>query len=259
MANIVAHIKLAPGENGYYDEKTNIYLNWNHPEADVPEGLDLSNLRRSVKYRRIIVTSGSLGKNKGFKQILMEAKSKRTGIPLKDLMGNTPIVNDDGTVQESAENTTPAAEEPSKPTTTIDVKPEDTPKTEEKTTETKDTSADTKATETETVAETKTESATTAKAETASAKASTETVEEKSAEDPLTTTPKSFRSLKVGGTKDITANKEVTAVKVSDEKVASAIFSGTTVTVEGLKTGNVDVTIEAGKESVVVSGVVVDA
>ena len=31
MANIVARIKLAPGENGYYDEKTDIYLNWAHP------------------------------------------------------------------------------------------------------------------------------------------------------------------------------------------------------------------------------------
>ena len=243
MANIVARIKLAPGENGYYDEKTDIYLNWAHPEADVPEGKDLSNLRRSVKYRRIVVTEGSLGYNKGFKQVLMEAKAKRTGLSLKDLMGTTPIVKEDGSLETEETEVIDSMDTIQKPTTTIEVTAEEPAKEETK------------------VKETKVEAASVKKDIAAEKKV--EAIKEETAvdpeEEPLTTTPKSFRSLKVGGTKDIAANKTITKVTVSDEKVATAVFDGMTVTVEGMKAGNVDITIEAGKESVVVSGVVVDA
>ena len=243
MANIVARIKLAPGENGYYDEKTDIYLNWAHPEADVPEGKDLSNLRRSVKYRRIVVTEGSLGYNKGFKQVLMEAKAKRTGLSLKDLMGTTPIVKEDGSLETEETEVIDSTDTIQKPTTTIEVTAEEPAKEETK------------------VKETKVEAASVKKDIAAEKKV--EAIKEETAvdpeEEPLTTTPKSFRSLKVGGTKDIAANKTITKVTVSDEKVATAVFDGMTVTVEGMKAGNVDITIEAGKEAVVVSGVVVDA
>lgn len=251
MANIVARIKLAPGENGYYDEKTDIYLNWVHPEADVPEGKDLSNLRRSVKYRRIIVTEGSLGYNKRFKQVLMEAKAKRTGLPLKDLMGTTPIVKEDGSLETEETEIIDSTDTIQKPTTTIEVTAEEPAKEETKVEEPKVEAASAKKAP---VAEEKVESI---KEETA-VEPEEKPKEEPEAE-PLTTTPKSFRSLKVGGTKDITANKTITKVTVSDEKVATAVFDGMTVTVEGVKAGNVDITIEAGKESVVVSGVVVDA
>ena len=243
MANIVARIKLAPGENGYYDEKTDIYLNWAHPEADVPEGKDLSNLRRSVKYRRIVVTEGSLGYNKGFKQVLMEAKAKRTGLSLKDLMGTTPIVKEDGSLETEETEVIDSTDTIQKPTTTIEVTAEEPAKKETKVEEPKVEAAFVKK---DLAAEKKVEAI------------EEEAVVEPEAE-PFTTTPKSFRSLKVGGTKDITANKTITKVTVSDEKVATAVFDGTTVTVEGVKAGNVDITIEAGKESVVVSGVVVDA
>ena len=243
MANIVARIKLAPGENGYYDEKTDIYLNWAHPEADVPEGKDLSNLRRSVKYRRIVVTEGSLGYNKGFKQVLMEAKAKRTGLPLKGLMGTTPIVKEDGSLETEETEVIDSTDTIQKPTTTIEVTAEEPAKEETK------------------VEEPKVEAASAKK--TLASEEKVEAIKEEPAadpeEEPLTTTPKSFRSLKVGGTKDIAANKTITKVTVSDEKVATAVFDGMTVTVEGVKAGNVDITIEAGKESVVVSGVVVDA
>lgn len=251
MANIVARIKLAPGENGYYDEKTDIYLNWAHPEADVPEGKDLSNLRRSVKYRRIVVTEGSLGYNKGFKQILMEAKAKRTGLSLKDLMGTTPIVKEDGSLETEETKVIDSTDAIQKPTTTIEVTAEEPVKKETEVEEPKVEAASAKKAP---VAEKKVEAI---KEET-----TVEPEVESEAEpevEPLTTTPKSFRSLKVGGTKDITANKAITKVTVSDEKVATAVFDGMTVTVEGVKAGNVDITIEAGKESVVVSGVVVDA
>ena len=80
MANI-AKIRLAPGESGYYDDKSNISLSWNRPEANVPEGTDCSGLIRSVKAKRLIVVEGSLGQNKSFKQFLQEAKEKKKVLP----------------------------------------------------------------------------------------------------------------------------------------------------------------------------------
>jgi hypothetical protein len=91
MANVIARVKLAPGETGFFDREANVYLNWGHPVADVIKGAPLKKLRRAVKDKKIVVVAGTLGQGKTFKQILMEAKSKRTGIPLEELMGNTPL------------------------------------------------------------------------------------------------------------------------------------------------------------------------
>jgi len=86
MANVVARIRLANGETGYYDDKSGIFLNWSHPEADVTDDMDLSGLRVSRRYHRIKVLSGSLGKPKSFKHILAEAKAKRLGVPVEHIL-----------------------------------------------------------------------------------------------------------------------------------------------------------------------------
>ena len=86
MANVVARIRLANGETGYYDDKSGIFLNWSHPEADVTDDMDLSGLRVSRRCRRIKVLSGSLGKPKSFKHILAEAKAKRLGVPVEHIL-----------------------------------------------------------------------------------------------------------------------------------------------------------------------------
>ncbi len=91
MANVIAQVKLAPGETGFFDSEAKIYLNWSHPVADIFKGTPLKKLRKAVKDKKIVVVAGTLGQSKTFKQILMEAKSKRTGIPLEKLMGNTPL------------------------------------------------------------------------------------------------------------------------------------------------------------------------
>lgn len=231
MASIIARIKLNPGETGYYDEKTNIYLNWKHPVADVPLGADVSDLRRSVKAHRISIIAGTLGRAKTFKQVLMEAKSKRTGEPLKDLMGTTPL-----------------AEEPTKVIDATDdvkvVKP-----TETIVADTTSAKASKIATE-----EVKNDGSTDKTADETAGKAKTEGTTE-----PLTTTPGSFRSLKVGATKDIVASKTVTGAEVSDKELADVVFDDKTVTIEAKKAGKVDVTIKSGDESVVVSGTIVEA
>lgn len=243
MASIIARIKLNPGETGYYDEKTNIYLNWKHPIADVPLGADVSDLRRSVKAHRISIIAGTLGRAKTFKQVLMEAKSKRTGEPLDKLMGKTPL-----------------AEEPTKLIDATDdvkvVKPTETIVAD--TTSAKASKITTEEVKKESVTDTKEEM----KNDRNTDKTANETAEKAETEEtaePLTTTPGSFRSLKVGATKDITASKTVTGAEVSDKELADVVFDDKTVTIEAKKAGKVDVTIKSGDESVVVSGTIVEA
>lgn len=244
MASIIARIKLNPGETGYYDEKTNIYLNWKHPVADVSLGADVSDLRRSVKAHRISIIAGTLGRAKTFKQVLMEAKSKRTGEPLEDLMGTTPLAEEPTKVIDAADDVKVV-----KPTETIVA---DT------------TSA--KASKIATEEEVKKESVTGAKEEMKNDESTDKTAdktagktETKETAEPLTTTPGSFRSLKVGATKDIVASKTVTGAEVSDKELADVVFDDKTVTIEAKKAGKVDVTIKSVDESVVVSGTIVEA
>ena len=250
MASISARIKLNPGETGYYDEKTNIYLNWKHPVADVPIGADVSDLRRSVKAHRISIIAGSLGRAKTFKQVLMEAKSKRTGEPLDKLMGDTPLAEEPTKLIDATDDTktvktteTIVADVESK---VIVDKQEDKQPAMTEAKETTETTRDTKEVTEE------------AKDNVVDKKAD-KTAEEKETAKPLTTTPGSFRSLKVGTTKDITASKTVTDAEVSDKKLADVVFDDKTVTIEAKKAGKVDVTIKSGDESVVVSGTIVNA
>lgn len=86
MPKVIARIRLSRGETGYYDEKSNIFLSWSHPTADVVEGTDCSGLRTSLRCRRIELVEGSLGKPKSFKKILLEAKAKRLGVPVEHIM-----------------------------------------------------------------------------------------------------------------------------------------------------------------------------
>lgn len=79
MANVIAKIRLAHGETGYYDDKTGICLNWSHPDAVVTDDMNVNDLRCSARCGRILVVDGTLGKPKSFKDILLEAKEKRFG------------------------------------------------------------------------------------------------------------------------------------------------------------------------------------
>lgn len=60
MANIIAIIKLAPGEVGYYDELTRIHLTLGRPSANVLDYMNTARLRRSVMGKALILVAGSL-------------------------------------------------------------------------------------------------------------------------------------------------------------------------------------------------------
>lgn len=61
---IIATVRLAPGEIGYYDGLSGIYLTNTAPVADIVEGTNTKQLLVSVISRRLLLLSGSLGELK---------------------------------------------------------------------------------------------------------------------------------------------------------------------------------------------------
>lgn len=62
--DIIATIRLAQGEGGYYDELSRIHLTVGNPQRDVYAGTNCTQLRRSVKSGRLRLLFGSLGEEK---------------------------------------------------------------------------------------------------------------------------------------------------------------------------------------------------
>lgn len=60
MSRLIAKIKLAKGEVGYFDELTRIHLTLGRPTANIYDYMNTSRLRRSVTSKVLILTAGSL-------------------------------------------------------------------------------------------------------------------------------------------------------------------------------------------------------
>lgn len=86
MENIIAKVRIAPGEIGYYDEVSGVHLNQSNPVAEIKAGTNCSVLRRSVKCRRLILLEGSLGRPRTLFEILHPSKSHQEMViaPVKE-------------------------------------------------------------------------------------------------------------------------------------------------------------------------------
>jgi hypothetical protein len=60
MATVIAEIRLAPGEVGYYDDYSRIYLNASRPTAKIYAGMNTVQIRKSIRSGRLRLVSGSL-------------------------------------------------------------------------------------------------------------------------------------------------------------------------------------------------------
>ena len=60
MANVIAEIRLAPGEVGYYDDYSRIYLSTARPTAQIYAGTNTTQIRKSIRSGRLRLVSGSL-------------------------------------------------------------------------------------------------------------------------------------------------------------------------------------------------------
>lgn len=71
---IIAEIRLAPGEVGYYDDYSRIYLSTAKPSAYVYSGMNTTQIRRSIRSGRLRLVSGSLFGQATQKATVPEAK-----------------------------------------------------------------------------------------------------------------------------------------------------------------------------------------
>ena len=60
MREIIAKIKLMPGQVGFFDPLTNIHLTITSPVGYIYHGMNTSGIKRSVNSKRIEVIEGSL-------------------------------------------------------------------------------------------------------------------------------------------------------------------------------------------------------
>lgn len=60
MSKKIAEVRLAPGEVGYYDDYSRIYLNTSRTNADIFEDTNIKQIRKSVRSGRLRLVSGSL-------------------------------------------------------------------------------------------------------------------------------------------------------------------------------------------------------
>lgn len=60
MKEIIATIRLAGGQVGFYDQLTGIYLTQTQPVAHLYAGMNLNQIRKSLKSKRIHLVSGSI-------------------------------------------------------------------------------------------------------------------------------------------------------------------------------------------------------
>jgi hypothetical protein len=193
MANI-AKIRLAPGESGYYDDISNISLNWRQPETFVSEGTDCRGLIRSVKAKRLIVLEGDLGQNKSFKEYLQEIKNKQNNNEKSSTikLANKTTILDMDTASSIITDVAVQETQPNK----VEISEQQNTEIEE------------------------------------------ETVE------PLIVTPKSIKSLTVGGKKEVNVNHDIISVKIADEETIAVYVSEKKIVIEGITVGKTYILIE---------------
>ena len=60
MSKPMAIVRLARGEVGFFDPLTRIHLNISSPQAVITPGMNVKNIKRSVRSGRLLLISGSL-------------------------------------------------------------------------------------------------------------------------------------------------------------------------------------------------------
>ena len=75
---IIAKIKLAHGQVGYYDDYSKIYLTPSKPEAYIVSGTNLYQIKKSIKSGRLKLIEGSLTDEPKIQEIKTETAAKNT-------------------------------------------------------------------------------------------------------------------------------------------------------------------------------------
>lgn len=84
--NVIARIKLAAGQIGYFDDLTQIYLTHQNPVADVLAGMNCTTLVNAVRDGKICVIEGSITQNSRVKRLFK--------LPQITVSAENAVVND---------------------------------------------------------------------------------------------------------------------------------------------------------------------
>ena len=60
MANLIARVKLAPGEIGYYDQLSNVHLTLSNPIGEVYDDCNYSRIKKAIANNQLILIEGTL-------------------------------------------------------------------------------------------------------------------------------------------------------------------------------------------------------
>lgn len=129
MSNtIIAQVKLASGEVGYYDDYSRLYLTISNPIGVIYSGMNLTQIKHSVKSGRLKLISGSLY-GETTKPVKVETPVKTEPVkPVEEPKKEEPVKEEVKPVEEVAEPTPVVEEE-------VSVTPEVTEKVTENVTE----------------------------------------------------------------------------------------------------------------------------
>lgn len=111
MSNtIIAQVKLASGEVGYYDDYSRLYLTISNPIGIIYSGMNLTQIKHSVKSGRLKLISGSLY-GEATKPVKVEAPIKTEPVkPVEEPKKEEPVIEEVKPVEEVTEPT-PVVEE----------------------------------------------------------------------------------------------------------------------------------------------------
>ena len=111
MSNtIIAQVKLASGEVGYYDDYSRLYLTISNPIGVIYSGMNLTQIKHSVKSGRLKLISGSLY-GEDTKPVKVETPVKTEPVkPVEEPKKEEPVVEEVKPAEEVVEPT-PVVEE----------------------------------------------------------------------------------------------------------------------------------------------------
>lgn len=111
MSNtIIAQVKLASGEVGYYDDYSRLYLTISNPIGVIYSGMNLTQIKHSVKSGRLKLISGSLY-GETTKPVKVETPAKTEPVkPVEEPKKEEPVKEEVKPAEEVAEPT-PVVEE----------------------------------------------------------------------------------------------------------------------------------------------------
>ena len=111
MSNtIIAQVKLASGEVGYYDDYSRLYLTISNPIGVIYSGMNLTQIKHSVKSGRLKLISGSLY-GEATKPVKVETPVKTEPVkPVEKPKKEEPVVEEVKPAEEVVEPT-PVVEE----------------------------------------------------------------------------------------------------------------------------------------------------